>query len=151
MMRPPSAPPSDPSGSVVDIDWDERWRALVEEREAQAARLRALAGLAAPAYWDRRAEGFRANVHPHTGEPDRLLQLVYSITGIVGLQFRTHAAKYCFMAIRTVQRDAQLLDVWKRVHGEDKCREPGFAELYNLRLQRLEPSHLMLRGSLRVG
>lgn len=215
---PMMPPPSDPSGSVVEIDWGERWRALVEEREAQAARLRALAGLAAPAYWDRRAEGFRANVQRHTGEPDRLLQLVlekvkadstvldvgagvgrhalplasvcrevvavepsaamrgfltagaaaqgisnlsvvpqswddadvpvcdvvlcshvvYSIAGIVGFveKLRTHAAKYCFMAIRTVQRDAQLLDVWKRIHGEDRFREPGFAELYNLLLQR---------------
>ena len=218
MIAPPA--PSNPDAVIprLDVDWVERWRSLVQARESQAARLRAQTGLDPPVYWDRRAEGFRANVQQRVGEADRLLQLVseragadsavldvgagvgrhalplarmrrevvavepsatmrgylkadaaaegitnltvvpcawegagvpvceialcshvvYSIVDIAGFvdKLRRHAAQYCFMAIRTGQRDAQLLELWKLVPGEDKVPEPGFLELYNVLHQR---------------
>ncbi|MEK7214128.1 MAG: methyltransferase domain-containing protein [Chloroflexota bacterium] len=218
MIASPSPSNPGPGVPLRDVDWVGRWRELVQAREVQATRLRAQAGLEAPVYWDRRAEGFRANVQQREGEADRLLQLVseragaeatvldvgagvgrhalplarvcrevvavepsaamrgyleadaaaqglanltvvpvawedaaapvcdialcshvvYSIVDIEAFveKLSRHAARYGFMAIRTAQRDAQLLELWKLVHGEEKVPEPGFLELYNVMLQR---------------
>lgn len=203
---------------LLDIDWAARWRSLVEQREAQAARLRDAARIMPPVYWERRAEGFHANVQRRAAEPDRLLELVtpwvtpastvldvgagvgrhalplaaraarvyavepspamrgyleadagergltnvtvvaatwseaevpacdvvlcshvvYSVADIAGFveKLIDHCHGACFIAVRTGQRDAQLLDLWQRVHREPKVPEPGFIELYNLLYQR---------------
>ena len=58
------------------IDWAEHWRALVEDREAQAQRIRQRTGLVRDSYWDERAEGFQRATQRYAGEPDRLLELI---------------------------------------------------------------------------
>jgi len=64
--------------------------------------------------------------------------VLYSVPDIVGFvgKFIEHCSGHSFIAIRTGQRDAQLLDLCQRVHGEPKVAEPGFIELYNLLYQR---------------
>ena len=57
-------------------DYTERWNTMVGEREAQAARLRAAAGIAAPAFWEERAGTFRRAVQRRAGQDDPVFELV---------------------------------------------------------------------------
>lgn len=194
------------------VDWAAYWRKLVEDREAQAQRLREHAGLPAGSYWDRRAEGFRRATQSRADETDPLIERVLShltpestvldvgagvgrhalelaktarwVTavepsegmrsilqaeaaerGIRNLtvvpstweaaevepcdvaicshvvytapdirlfleKLQDKSRRYCFMTIRTVQRELFLEDLWQRLHGE-RVPEPGAIELFN--------------------
>ncbi len=68
-----------PSMNIPPLpDYTARWRALVDEREAQAARLRAAASMSPPAFWDERAEGFRRAVQRRATQADPVFDLVAS-------------------------------------------------------------------------
>ena len=63
-------------GDAQGVDWVERWRRIVEAREAQAQRLWERSGRAAGNSWDQRAEGYRSRMQGAAGDPERFLDLV---------------------------------------------------------------------------
>lgn len=60
--------------------------------------------------------------------------VVYGIKDIVPFleKLDRHARDAVFLAVRVTQFDANVLDLWPRVYGVERKREPGFIDLYNL-------------------
>lgn len=65
------------------VDWVQRWRELVEGREAQAERIRhreqpfdGAQGTRGGGYWDQRAAGFRQGVAGRSGETEEVLAVM---------------------------------------------------------------------------
>jgi len=47
-------------------------------------------------------------------------------------KLRDHAREYCVMVMGTVQQNVRLLELWKLVHGEERCPHPDFVEHFNV-------------------
>src|SRR5262249_25404892 len=60
--------------------------------------------------------------------------VIYAIKDIVPFldKLREHARDSVFVALRVTQFDANVLDLWPRIYGEARKREPGFIDLYQL-------------------
>lgn len=46
-------------------------------------------------------------------------------------KLRDHAKEYCVLIIGTAQQNLRLLELWKLVHGEERCPHPSFVEYFN--------------------
>jgi SAM-dependent methyltransferase len=60
--------------------------------------------------------------------------VVYGLTEIMPFveKLRSHARDSIFLAVRATQFDANVLNLWPRVYGEERRPEPSFIDLYNL-------------------
>lgn len=65
--------------------------------------------------------------------------VIYNVPEVGGFvdKLALHAERYCFVAMRTGQRDQMLRGLFQQIHGEELIPEPALIDLYNVVHQRL--------------